>query len=320
MRFRLCYRGMARHKRMDGFIASLMDGLTFGAVCAVLSVSYAIAGGVSRTLIFANTAFYLSGAAIALGVFSGAGASGINPGETPAAVAALLCALAAAAVFAGAFGYAKRVGIRAAGSLRLMISIGALFVAAGMLQQVDQLRLPQYLLPAFAPRLSFVIPGILRVQFAAVQPAMIATGAIAIGAIHYVLEHGTFGCKRRAVEQDRCMAELLGIDAGRVISIAVLVASVAATLSGWMTTMVSGPTGLTNLLLLAICGFLAALFAGLSSVPKAAAAGFAVGFGAALWSGYPGPEYALPATFGILVFVLIFSRPAFGRPEGIGEA
>lgn len=306
---------------MGYFIERLVDGLTLGVICAVLAISYAISGGARRSLIFVNTAFYLAGIAITLGVFSAAAASGINPGEALIAFLALICALIVSATAAEAATEALPARIKP--SLRpqsLMISIGALFLAAGILQFIGRLRLPQYLLPASAPRLTLFIPGMVQAEFAFVQPVVLATGAAAIGAVIYLFQHGSFGRKQRAVVQDRRLAELLGIDAARIISIALITASTAAALSGWLTAVVLGPTDLSDALLLAICAFLGALVGGLRSLTKAAAGGFAAGLGEAFWSGYFGPEYAWPAIFAILVFVLIFFRPAFGTAATIGEA
>lgn len=313
----------ARHgtSGMDYFFERLVDGLTLGVTCAVLAVSFAISGGVGRSLVFVNTAFYLLGIAIALGAFSAAAAIGFNPGEALIAVLALICALAVSATAAGAATKALPAGIKPfLRTQSLMISIGALLIAAGILQFAGQLPVPQYLLPAFAPRLSLFIPGVLKMGFAFVQPVVLATGAVGIATIIFFFRHGSFGRKQRAVAQDRRLAELLGIDVARITSIAIIIASTAAALSGWMATVISGQAYLTNALLLAICAFLGALVAGLRSLPKAAAGGFAVGFGEAFWSGYFGPEYAWPAIFAVLVFVLIFSRPAFGTAAGIGEA
>lgn len=317
MRFRL---GKARQKRMDYFIERLMDGLTLGAVCAVLAVSYAIAGSVRSSLIFVNTVFYLTGIAIALGVFSAAAASGFNPGEALSALVALISAVALPAIAAGAA--TKALPVRVKSSLRsqsLLISIAALFVAAGILQFADQLRTPQYLLPGFAPRLTLVVPGMIKAEFAFVQPVVLGTGAAAIVAIMYLFRHGAFGRKHRAVAQDQSVAELLGINVARTISLAIIIASMAAALSGWMATVDLRPAGTSNALLLAVCAYFGAVVSGLRSLPKAAAGGFAVGLGDAFWSAYFGPQYAWPAIFAILIFVLIFSRPAFPTSAAIGE-
>jgi len=306
---------------MDYFIERLMDGLTLGVICAVLAISYAIASGVRRSLIFVNTAFYLTGIAIALGVFSGAAAIAFHPGEALTALLALVWAITLAAIAAGAATEGLPAGMRS--SLRqqsLMTSICALFLATGILQFADQLRVPQYLLPAFAPRLTLFIPGIVKAEFAFVQPVVLATGAAAIAATIFFFRRGSFGRKQRAVAQDRHVAELLGINVARILSVAIITASVAAALSGWMITVVSAPTDPGNGLLLAACAFLGAELGGLRSLPKAAAGGFAVGFGHAFWSGYFGPEYAWPAVFAVLVFVLIFSRPAFTTAAAMGEA
>jgi branched-subunit amino acid ABC-type transport system permease component len=72
-------------------------------------------------------------------------------------------------------------------------------------------------------------------------------------------------------------------------------------------------------LTLAICAFLGAVLGGLRSLSNAAAGGFAVGLADAFWSGYFGPDFATPAIFAILVFVLIFSRSGSGAPAA-GEA
>lgn len=318
MRFRL---GKARQKRMDYFIERLVDGLTLGVICAVLAISYAIVGRIRHSLIFVNAAFYLAGIAISLGVFSGAAASGINPGEMLTALLALIWAVAASAIASGAATEALPASIKA--SLRpqsLMISIAALFIAAGMLQFADQLRVPQYLLPSLAPRLTFFLPGILRAEFALAQPVALAMGAAAIGTIICLFRSGSFARKQRAVAQDRRAAELLGIDAARMFSIAIIIASMAAALSGWMAAVVSGPSGLANALLPAVCAFLGALLGGLGSLPNAAAGGFAAGLGETFWSGYFGPDYAWPAIFAVLIFVLIFSRPAAGAAAAGGKA
>lgn len=317
MRFRL---GKARQKRMDYFIERLMDGLTLGVICAVLAISYAISSGVRRSLIFVNTAFYLTGIAITLGVFSGAAASGFHPGEALSALLALIWTMAASAIAAGAATEGLPAGIKS--SLRphsLMMSIGALFIAAGSLQLTDQLPLPQYLLPAFAPRLTLFVPGMLKVDFAFVQPVALAMGAAATGAIIFFFRHGSFGRKRLAVAEDRRVAELLGINVARIASIGVIIASIAAASSGWMAGVASGQAGTGNALLLAVCAFLGAVLGGLRSLPKAAAGGFAAGLAEAFWSGYFGPDYARPAIFAILIFVLIFSRPAFAIYPAAGE-
>jgi branched-chain amino acid transport system permease protein len=306
---------------MNYVIERLVDGLTLGVICAVLAVSYAISGGVRRSLILVNTAFYLGGIAIALGVFSAAAATRINPGEALIALLALICALAVSAIVAGAATEALPPGVQL--SLRpqlLMISVGALFIAAGILQFAEQLRLPQYLVAAFAPRFSLFIPGVLKVQLAFVQPVVLGSGAAAIAAAIYLFGHGSFGRRQRAVAQDQRLAESLGIDAARMISIAIIAASMAAALSGWMATVVWAAADLTNALLLAICAFLGAVLGGLRSLPKAAAGGFAVGLGETFWSGYFGPEYAWLAVFAVLIFVLIFCRPLFASATAIGGA
>ena len=306
---------------MDYFVERLMDGLTLGVICAVLAISYAIANGVRRSLIFVNTAFYLTAIAVVLGAFSGAAAAGFHPAEAWSVFLALIWALAMPAIAAGAATEALPAGIKSVlRSQSLMISIGVLFIAAGILQFAAQLPLPQYLLPAFAPRLTLLVPGIVKAEFPFVQPVVLATGAAGIATIIFFFQHGSFGRKQRAVAQDRRLAELLGIDVARITSMAIIIASMAAALSGWMTTVVSPATGIGSALLLAVCAFLGAELAGLRSLPKAAAGGFAVGFGDAFWSGYFGPDYALPAIFGVLVFVLIFSRPSFAASATSGEA
>lgn len=318
MRFRL---GKARQKRMDYFIGRLVDGLTLGVICAVLAISYAIAGGVRRSLILVNTAFYLAGIAIALGVFCGAAASGFHPGEALSAFLALIWAMAASAIVAGTATVALPAAIKSC--LRphaLMISIAALLIAAGLLQFADQLRVPQYLLPALAPHLTLFIPGIFQVDIATVQPVVLTIGAAAIGAIICLFRRGSFGRKQRAVAQDRRVAELLGMNVARIISIGIIVASLTAALSGWMVAVVSVASGLNDVLLLAVCAFLGAVLGGLRSLAKAAAGGFVVGVGHEFWSGYFGPQYAWPAIFAVLIFVLIFSRPASVRAVAGGEA
>lgn len=294
---------------MDFFIERLADGLTRGCIYSLAAIAFSLFYGVTRGFSFAPGGICLIGALVsAFIVFSFAP---LGPVFTPAAFVA---AFAAAIAFGGAAGWILNRGLEIlparSGTLPLIASAGVLIAAVGLLELVQQNHLPIRM--SAVPPLMLAIPALLTVRIAAMQPVIVALGAVAIGALAWIICKTKFGLRQRAVVQDARMAELLGIDAARTRSISILIACIVAAVAGWMLCADQGVPGSDTGLLTVIFALLAAMLGGLDSLKHSAIAGFVVGIGQVFWSAYFSPSYAALSVFAAVLFLVRF----FPRPSG----
>jgi branched-chain amino acid transport system permease protein len=119
------------------------------------------------------------------------------------------------------------------------------------------------------------------------------------------------GRAQRACEQDRVMAELLGVHTDRTISATFVLGAILAAVAGVMVTLYYGVVDFYIGFLAGLKAFTAAVLGGIGSLPGAMLGGLLIGLIEAFWSAYFSIEYKDVAVFAILVIVLIF------RPTGL---
>ena len=124
------------------------------------------------------------------------------------------------------------------------------------------------------------------------------------------------GRAQRASEQDRAMAELVGVNTDRTISWTFVIGASLAAVAGLMVTLYYGVVDFYIGFLAGLKAFTAAVLGGIGSLPGAMLGGLLIGLIESMWSAYFSIEYKDVAAFSVLVLVLIF-RPAglLGRPE-----
>ena len=112
------------------------------------------------------------------------------------------------------------------------------------------------------------------------------------------------------------MAELLGVNVDRTISMTFVMGAALAAVAGVFVTLYYGVIDFYIGFLAGLKAFTSAVLGGIGSLPGAMLGGLLIGLIEAFWSGYFTTEYKDVAAFGILVVVLIF-RPTglLGRPE-----
>ncbi len=118
------------------------------------------------------------------------------------------------------------------------------------------------------------------------------------------------GLAMRASAYSQEVARLVGVRVGRMLTLGWALAAVAGSLAGILVAprvplspnFMDGPN---------IIGFTAAVVGSLDSPPGAVVGGVGIGLALSYVSGYLGADFALPATLGILILVLMI------RPEGL---
>jgi branched-chain amino acid transport system permease protein len=131
-----------------------------------------------------------------------------------------------------------------------------------------------------------------------------------------MIQRTALGRAQRACQQDRKMAELLGVDVDRTISLTFVIGASLAAVAGLMVVLYYGVIDFFIGFVAGIKAFTAAVLGGIGSLPGAMLGGLIIGIIEAMWAGYFKSELGEVAVFSILVLVLIF-RPSglLGRPE-----
>jgi branched-chain amino acid transport system permease protein len=297
------------------FLQQLINGITLGAIYALIAIGYTMVYGIIGMINFAHGDIYMIGAFISLIAFLLLASLGI--GYVPLA---LVLVLIIAMVFTALYGWAiERVAYRPLrGSTRLapLISAIGMSIVLQNYVQIAQGAREKSLQPVIHGGLTFGSADSLQIKIGALQIGIVLLTVALMYGFTRMISTTALGRAQRATEQDMGMAALLGVNVDRVISTTFVLGAVLAAVAGMMVTLYYGVIDFYIGFLAGVKAFTAAVLGGIGSLPGAMLGGFLIGLIEAFWSGYFSIEYKDVATFSILVFVLIF-RPSglLGRPE-----
>jgi len=297
---------------MEYFFQQLINGLSLGAIYALIAIGYTMVYGIIGMINFAHGEIYMIGAFMALIAYLGLGAVGVS--WVPLAIIAMLLA---SMLFTSVYGWVvERIAYRPLrGSPRLAPLISAIGVSIFLQNYV------QLIQGARNKSLQPILPGNLtffdgEVSISYVRLATILLTIVLMWGFTEIINKTELGRAQRACEQDKTMAALLGVNVDRTISLTFVMGAALAAVAGMMALMIYGVIDFYIGFLAGIKAFTAAVLGGIGSLPGAMLGGFVIGLTEAFWSGYVGSEWKDVATFTILVMVLTF-RPSglLGRPE-----
>lgn len=310
---------------MVEWIQNILNGLTLGAVFALVALGYTMVYGVLKLINFAHGDVLMVGAFAAAWAAAWALHFGIPPYlwlVTP--VAMIVCALAGVAI--------ERIAYR---PLRQSPRLAALITALGISLLLESGG--QWLLGA-EPR---AFPQLIddhplewfrsRGLYVNLSDAVIlGVTLLLLGTLHLVVKRTRFGKAIRAVSQDRDAARLMGIAVDRVILGTFALGSGLAAAGGVMWGMKFGSIDPLMGMEPGLRAFVAAVVGGIGSIPGAMAGGFLMGLVETLvaplsvplgklWGSewvLKGTDYRQAIAFVVLIVVLLF-RPAglFGKSE-----
>ncbi|MGB4101170.1 MAG: branched-chain amino acid ABC transporter permease LivH [Alphaproteobacteria bacterium] len=301
---------------MEYFLQQLINGLTLGAIYALIAIGYTMVYGVIGMINFAHGEIYMIGAFVAVIAFLAFGMLGITflPLQ-------LLLALLVSVVITALHGRAiERVAYR---PLRKANRLAPLISAIGMsifLQNYVQLLqgarvkpLPPMLQGGFS---LWERPDGFVVTISYLQVLIVLLTTLIMVGFTLLIQRTALGRAQRATEQDKTMAALCGVDVDRVISVTFLLGAGLAAVAGMMVTLYYGVVDFYMGFMAGMKAFTAAVLGGIGSLPGAMLGGLLIGVIEALWSGYVSVEYKDVAAFVILIMILIV-RPngLLGRPE-----
>ena len=153
-------------------------------------------------------------------------------------------------------------------------------------------------------------------QITYLQLMIVVVTVISMAALSYLISRTSLGRACRATQQDRTMANLLGIDTDRIISTVFVIGASMAAVAGVLITINFGSFNFFIGFIAGIKAFTAAVLGGIGSLPGAMLGGVILGLSESLFAGLVNTDYKDVFAFALLVTVLIF-RPSglLGRPE-----
>ncbi|HXF57990.1 MAG TPA: branched-chain amino acid ABC transporter permease [Actinomycetota bacterium] len=289
------------------FVQHLINGLTIGAVYALIAVGFSLVWATLRSVNFAHGDLYMLGAYVALGIGNvvAASAGGWHP-----ALAVLVILLAAAVT-----GLIVSVGIeraifrplrRAPEAVPILATLGASILIQNVVFLAFGSAFNSF--PLSLPRGPFTIAG---ARANVMQVAMVGLAVLVILGLHVFLGRTKLGTAMRATSWDREVAALMGVDVNRVIQVAFAIAGALAGAAGAFVGFYYGVITFFMGFLAAVKGFTAAVFGGFGNVRGALLGGLLLGVFEALAAGYVSGRWKDAIAFVVLILIILV------RPTGI---
>ncbi len=291
---------------MEEFLQHVINGLSLGAIYALIALGYTMVYGILQFINFAHSDIYMVGAFAA---YYGAkflgfeNQQGIAPFLILSILVMIVCALVGFTIEKLAY-----KPLRKAPKLNILITaIGvSLFLEyAGQIIFGADPKLFPTLLP------DTVLFSIGPIQVMILDFMILFVSLIMMIGLRYFVFKTKMGKAMRAVSQNPTVASMMGVNIDRVISFTFIIGSslagVAAILVGMRYPKIEPLMGM----LMGTKAFVAAVLGGIGSLPGAIVGGMIMGMSEEMVVGYLASTYKDALSFGILIFILVF------KPAGI---
>ena len=299
---------------MTEFFQQLLNGLSLGAIYALIALGYTMVYGVLRFINFAHSDVFM------LGAFSGYylapyAARFFPPGSVTGAVVVLLAAMAIGAGIGVTIEYLAYRPLRRRPRLTVLITaIGVSLFIEFTCQHPGVLGPSPRTFPQLLEARNLNIAGL---ALGTTQIVVFVLTAILLAALTYIVQATKVGTAMRAVSFNEQAAALMGVNINRIISFTFALGSALAGAGGILFAMsytkieplMGVQTGLK--------AFVAAVLGGIGNLPGAALGGIVLGVVETFAGGIPGlSNYRDGIAFAVLILILMF-RPAglLGRAQ-----
>ncbi|MBA3849405.1 MAG: branched-chain amino acid ABC transporter permease [Opitutus sp.] len=285
---------------MTEFLQQLINGVSLGAIFALIALGYTMVYGVLRFINFAHADVFMVGA------FVGYYAGRLVPEHT---VWGGLAALAVAMVACAALGVViERLAYR---PLRGGPTLNVLITAIGVSLLLENLG--QYLFgatprpfPELFPVATYDLGG---VYVSSHQLVVIGVTLLLLFALRFIVLRTKIGTAMRAVSLNKQAASLVGINNDLVISFTFALGSALAAAGGILYALNYPSIDPLMGVLPGLKAFVAAVLGGIGSIPGAALGGLLLGVVETFVNGSEWSTYKDAIAFALLILILLF-RPA----------
>lgn len=282
----------------EQLIQQLINGVSLGSIYALIALGYTMVYGIIKLINFAHGDIYMVGAYI--GFFA-----------TSMLHLPVLPALIISMVVTGLLGMLiERLAYR---PLRHAPKVSVLITAIGVSLFLEYTSMffvsPQ---PRTFPNVMESVtyhmgPFVVNSQ----QILILVITTILMVVLTYIVQKTKIGKAMRAVSFDTETAQLMGIDANRVISITFGIGSALAAAGGVLVGVYYNSIDPLMGIMPGLKAFIAAVLGGIGIIPGAMAGGVILGIIESLVSGFLSSTFRDAAAFAILILVLLF------KPSGL---
>ena len=296
---------------MNELLQQLINGLSLGAIYALIALGYTMVYGILKLINFAHGEVFMIGAYSGYYTASWLGIETLEAeGQTFPIHLALLVLLVAMLVAALLGVTIERLAYR---PLRNAPRLTPLITAIGV-----SLFLQNAAMLVFTPN-PRRFPPILEEQryelggviITNVKLTIFVVAIVLMVGLHLFVQRTWQGKAMRAVSMNIDAARLMGINSNRTIALTFAVGSALAAAGGLLfgldQTIIKPLMGV----LTGLKAFVAAVLGGIGNIPGAVLGGLLIGMAEQLTAGYLSPDYRDAITFLILIVILIL------KPEGL---
>src|SRR5689334_13423842 len=290
---------------MDELLQQVINGVSLGAIYALIALGYTMVYGVLRLINFAHGDVYM------LGAFAGFYlANAMNLDAHPSVLWAVLVTIGSIAICAGIGILIERFAYR---PVRHHSRLTSLITAIGvslLLEYGGQVVFGAT--PRFFPQMirsrTYTLGG---VQITNQNLMIIVVSVVVMFALQFIVHQTKIGKAMRAVSFNLPVAKLMGINTDFVIAFTFALGSAMAAVGGVMVALAIPRIDPLMGLMTGLKAFVAAVLGGIGNIPGAMLGGMLIGLmetwiGATAYS-----TYRDAVAFAVLILILLF------RPAGI---
>jgi branched-chain amino acid transport system permease protein len=293
------------------FLQHIIDGISVGAIYALIALGYTMVYGVLKLINFAHGDVFM------IGAMAGwyASARWTSEAQHPSVGGAILITIFSM-LACGALGFfIERLAYR---PLRASPRLNSLITAIGVSFFLEYGGQWQF---GPNPRVFGILPHQPPVHLGAVTigyidiVTLVVSIALMFG-LQRIVFHTRMGTAMRAVSYNSTVASLMGVNVDLVISFTFVLGSVLAAVAGILYASKYPSVQPLMGLMPGLKAFVAAVLGGIGNVPGAMLGGFLLGLAEQIVSGYLSSSWRDAVAFSILILVLLV-RPAglLGKAE-----
>jgi branched-chain amino acid transport system permease protein len=285
---------------LSEFLQQLLNGLSLGAIYALIALGYTMVYGVLRFINFAHSDVFMVGAFIGYYMGRIVPEGTLWGGAIIFLVAMTGCALLGVTIERLAYRRLRNaptlnVLITAIGVSLLLESSGQVFFGAA----------PRTF-PAIIPSANFDVGGLV---ISTNQLAVIVVTAVLVLGLQFIVYRTKIGTAMRAVSLNPKAAQLVGVNIDVVISFTFALGSALAAAGGLLYALNYPSIDPLMGVMPGLKAFVAAILGGIGNIPGAALGGLVLGTVETFVSGSQWSTYKDAIAFAILIIILLF-RPA----------
>ena len=290
---------------METFLQQVINGLSLGAIYALIALGYTMVYGVLRLINFAHGDVYM------LGAFAGfylANALGLD--ANPSVIWAIVVTMGAMAICACIGVLIERLAYR---PVRHHPRLTALITAIGvslLLEYGGQVVFGAT--PRFFPQMvrseTYAAGG---VQITNQNLLIIVVALVVMLALEFIVHRTRIGKAMRATSYNLSVAKLMGINTDFVIAFTFALGSALAAAGGVMVALAIPRIDPLMGLMTGLKAFVAAVLGGIGNIPGAMVGGLVIGLMETWLSATAYSTYRDAVAFGVLILILLI------RPSGL---